>query len=855
MKGRPVILVVDDQPQNLELLETFLVPQGYEIVKAANGEEALGKISGNQIDLMLLDVMMPGIDGFEVTRRVRKDKTHRLLPIVLVTGLRETEDRLKGIEAGCDDFISKPINMSELLARVRSLLKVKAYNDLLGNYQKELEAEVIRRTEELNQANLFQQRLIDALPVPVFYKDSAGRYLGCNSSFEKYIGKKAEKIVGKSIYDLAPKELADSYLEKDLALLRHPGLQIYDSTVKDADGTVRNVIFHKATFLNMDDSVGGLIGAILDITDRKRAEEELVRKTAFLEAQTEATIDGILMVDSRNQIIMTNRRFLDIMKVPKHIRDVKDDQSLLQYVTNTTREPAAFLEKVKYLYDHPNEASRDEIEFKDGMVLDRYSAPVLSKDGNNYGRVWFFRDITNRKRAEDALRERDRQFTKLSFWVPGMIYQFTQRPDGTYHVPFSTEAVKDLFGCSPQEVCEDFSPIAGMILPEDFDKLFESIKYSAKHLTVWSCEYRVQIPGQSIKWLFGKATPEKLADGSITWYGFNTDITERKLMENKLKQSEERYRSIFENAQEGIFRTTPDGKVIMANQAMAKIYGYETPEEMMTSVTDAARQHYVNPEDRRKIRETIEENGFIKEQEVQNYRKDGTIIWISRTMQAIRDEKGQSMYYDGMLEDITIRKEAVERIRRALGATVQAIAVIVETRDPYTAGHQRRVADLAQAIAEEMKLSLDSIEGIRVSAAIHDLGKMSVPAEILSKPTKLTDLEFSLIKTHPQAGYDILKDIDFPWAIARIVLEHHERMNGSGYPNGLYGDSILMESRIIAVADVVESMASHRPYRPSLGIDASLGEIEKNRGTLYDSTVVDSCLRLFRGKGFQLKVI
>ena len=152
MKDKPVILVVDDQPQNIELLEAYLVPQGYEIVKATSGEEALEKLSDNQIDLILLDVMMPGMDGFEVTRRVRQDNTHRLLPIILVTALRETEDRVKGIEAGCDDFISKPVDKMELLARVRSLLKVKAYNDLMSNYQKELESEVTKRTEELKHA-------------------------------------------------------------------------------------------------------------------------------------------------------------------------------------------------------------------------------------------------------------------------------------------------------------------------------------------------------------------------------------------------------------------------------------------------------------------------------------------------------------------------------------------------------------------------------------------------------------------------------------------------------------------------------------------------------------------------------
>jgi len=273
---------------------------------------------------------------------------------------------------------------------------------------------------------------------------------------------------------------------------------------------------------------------------------------------------------------------------------------------------------------------------------------------------------------------------------------------------------------------------------------------------------------------------------------------------------------------------------------------------MMAIVTDIARQLYVDPEDRRKLKEMIEKHGFIKGYEAQNYRKDGIIIWISLTMQAVRDEKGQALYYEGMIEDITNRKESAERTKKALGATVQAIAVTVETRDPYTAGHQRKVADLACAIATEMNLPVDQIDGIRMAAVIHDLGKISVPAEILSKPTKLTKLEFDLIKAHSQSGHDILQDIDFPWPVARMVLEHHERMNGSGYPNGLMGDDIFIESRILAVADVVESMASHRPYRPSLGLEAALEEIKKNRGTLYDNAVADACLRLFREKGFQL---
>jgi putative nucleotidyltransferase with HDIG domain len=177
----------------------------------------------------------------------------------------------------------------------------------------------------------------------------------------------------------------------------------------------------------------------------------------------------------------------------------------------------------------------------------------------------------------------------------------------------------------------------------------------------------------------------------------------------------------------------------------------------------------------------------------------------------------------------------------------------VEARDPYTAGHQIRSADLARTIATEMRLPQGKIDAIRIAGSIHDIGKLSIPAEILSKPTKLSELEFSLIKEHAQKGYEMLKDVESPWPLAEIIYQHHERMNGSGYPRNLKGDDILMEARILAVADVVESMASHRPYRPTLGIEAALEEIEKNKGTHYDSMVVDTCLRLFRDKSYQLE--
>ncbi|MBN1273920.1 MAG: HD domain-containing protein [Candidatus Aminicenantes bacterium] len=224
------------------------------------------------------------------------------------------------------------------------------------------------------------------------------------------------------------------------------------------------------------------------------------------------------------------------------------------------------------------------------------------------------------------------------------------------------------------------------------------------------------------------------------------------------------------------------------------------------------------------------------------------IINISSALRRQRLELESRLTRQNLEQEIESR---TAKLREALESVVKVIAQTVESRDPYTAGHQMRVAKLASAIAQEMGYTAEKIKGIQMAGTIHDLGKISVPAEILSKSTRLTDIEFALIKTHPQVGYDILKDIDFPWPVAEITYQHHERIDGSGYPRGLKRDVILPEARIMAVADVVEAMASYRPYRPALGIDAALDEILKNKGKTYDQEVVEACLSIFRKRKFK----
>ena len=236
-------------------------------------------------------------------------------------------------------------------------------------------------------------------------------------------------------------------------------------------------------------------------------------------------------------------------------------------------------------------------------------------------------------------------------------------------------------------------------------------------------------------------------------------------------------------------------------------------------------------------------NLYVKEGHKREENEEGFLTAIANTLAGIIQRK----HLDEERQDTLVK------LRRAMGGSIQLLADTAEVKDPYTAGHQRRTADLGRSIATEMGLTKDQIDGIRMAGVVHDVGKIAIPAEILSKPSRLTEIEFGLIKTHSQLAYDILKKIDFPWPVALITYQHHERMDGSGYPQGLRGEEITLGAKILAVADVVEAMAFDRPYRPAFGMDVALEEISNKRGITYDPDVVDACLKIVREKGFKFK--
>lgn len=336
-------------------------------------------------------------------------------------------------------------------------------------------------------------------------------------------------------------------------------------------------------------------------------------------------------------------------------------------------------------------------------------------------------------------------------------------------------------------------------------------------------------------------------------FGILRDITEFKKTEKVIEETSKRYKLLFERNLAGVFRASLNGILLECNEAFAHILGYSSAEEIIgTSVL----KFYKEESDRRGLITMLSQQGFLKNYELCLKKKDGTVIWVLENVSLVEEDGNKIL--EGALIDITERKkiekhlsESVIKLQKAAEGIIEAMTKAIEIRDPHTAVHERRVGKLAKAIAKEMGLEQEKIQAIYLTGLIHDIGKIYVPAEILTKPGTLSEIEYKLIKVHPEMGYKILEKVEFSWPISKIIMQHHERLDGSGYPMGLKNDEICLEARILAVADVVEAMSTHRPYRESPGIELALNEIKKNSGKLYDPEVVKATIKLFK-KGFPL---
>ena len=392
--------------------------------------------------------------------------------------------------------------------------------------------------------------------------------------------------------------------------------------------------------------------------------------------------------------------------------------------------------------------------------------------------------------------------------------------------------------------------------PEWQEKITEVFSKCAHQGKPYDEEMEIITSKGKRKWVRTTGRAVKNKKGKIVQVvGSFQDITRHKKTEEELREEKTLLTAVMDNFPIGIAINTvfPSVDFVYMNKKFPQIY--RTTRKKLSKAGAFWNAVYEDTVFRSQIKKRVEDavaNGDPGRMHWENIpltRKGEGTRYISAYNIPIPEK---DLVISAVM-DVTNIIQFQQKLRKTMNAIIETISKISETRDPYTAGHQYRVYQLSVAIARELNLSKEKIEAVRIASLIHDVGKMGIPSEILTKPSKFSDIEFSLIKSHSQIGYDILKDIDFPYPIARFILQHHERNDGSGYPNGLKAAEILLEAKIIGVADVIEAMSSHRPYRAALGIDVALDEISKNKGMLYDSKVVDACVNLFREKGFEFK--
>jgi PAS domain S-box-containing protein len=700
----------------------------------------------------------------------------------------------------------------------------------------------------------------------IIITDKNGDIKYCSRSVERFIGYKPEELIGRSTFafiypddvERAVDDFGKAVMAKDSAIPNALRIVRKDGSVGDFDGLGKN-------FLD-NPTIAGFIINMRDITERKRTDEALRKTEETYRLVVDNMADVIAVID-------LNLRFTyvspSIIRLRGYTAEEAMEQTFEQVMTPESLQTIArvFEEELKLEAGgaaDPNRIRILELEEykKDGSTVWLENHLSFFRDNQNkpVGVISSSHDITERKQAEEALKESESKYRLLADNVNDVIFILDMNLKFTYVSP----STKILRGYEPEEsvklsLTETLAPSSMELAMKTISDIMELEKMKKIEInefrtiplevmrkdgsTVWT----------EVKFTFIRDTNEQ----AVGILGVTRDITERKQAEEALRESEEQYRLVVENARESIIVTRDvDIKVVFANHSAIDTMGYS--KEVLSSkyFTDL-----IHPDDLNMVVDHhIKRLKGEKVPPVYSFRvirQDGTVIWCEINA-ALIQWKGKSATLL-FLNNITERKQAegelqqtLESLRKAIGATIQVMVSAVEMRDPYTAGHQLRAANLACAIAREMGLPQDKIEGLRMAGSIHDIGKLSIPAEILSKPTRLTNLEFSLIKEHSRIGYEMLKDVESPWPLAQIVYQHHERMDGSGYPRNLKGDEILMEARIMAVADVVESMASHRPYRAALGVEAALEEIEKNKGIFYDDVVADACLRLFREKGYKL---
>lgn len=639
-------------------------------------------------------------------------------------------------------------------------------------------------------------------------------------------------------------DLSDTSLSKAIRKREETGVFTGELRFLKADGTSFPTEITSSVYYHSPQETRTVL-IIRDISQRKKKEEEHRHQEEILRLLVENTPAAIAMFDTQMRYLAVSKRYYQDYGIRDENILGKSHYDVLPDIPERWR---AIHRRCLQGMQEMSEA--DPFPRSDGS-LDwvRWSIlPWYTVEREIGGVILFSEVITDRVRVANELSESEQRWKFALEGAGDGVWDWNLTAG---HV-FYSKQLKAMLGYDESEPANNVEFWQTKVHPEDWPQVETEIqKIQNGESKEYRCEYRLKHKVGYYMWILGRGLvvsmhPNGKAQRII---GTHTDIS-------PIKKSEEKYRTLFETASEGILLTDYETKKIsFVNPAMCALLGYEERELLGLANSSihpldfqASLPHLLKQETSKKF-QTAGDVPFL--------RKDGTVFFadVHATLSLMEDRE----VVVGFVTDITEKKyaEAERRIAESkiLEATVRMIEVVsktIELRDPYTAGHQGRVTQLADTIALAMSCNADQCQTIHLASIVHDLGKTFIPSEILNKPGKLHFLEYELIKTHSQAGYDVLKDVVFPWPIAEVVYQHHERIDGSGYPRGLNEEQISLEAKIIAVADVVEAMASHRPYRAALGEKAALEEIRRQKGVLYDNEVVETCCRLFQ-RGFRFE--
>jgi PAS domain S-box-containing protein/putative nucleotidyltransferase with HDIG domain len=671
-----------------------------------------------------------------------------------------------------------------------------------------------------------------------------------NSKFETLSGYSADEISRLKFQDLIFPEDRDFVINRHLKRLKGEQFEgIYACRYIHKSGEIRWAEINAA--LMEWEGKPATLNFYTDITERKKVEEALQKSEEKYRTVVENAGEAITIIKEDGSVGYFNNRFLALSGY--EAGEILSRRGL-EFIFPEDRKP---------LFDRYRRQLKGE-KFEDILTCRfiRKSGEIRWLEINFTLIEWqgkpatlnFQTDITGRKKAEEALQKSEDQYRTL---VENANEGITVVQDGTFK--FFNARFLAMIGYDTDEIrCQNFTDF---LFPEDRATVVGRHRRRLKGEQLEGVyAFRYKHKSGEIKWA-------EISAALITWEGkpatlnFFTDVTERKKAEEALQQERDWEKKLLDIAGVIILVLDTGGKVVLANAKACQLLGYRAEDMVGKSWTETflpeSARNMVDAVISKLTTGDVEPVEYVENPVLTSSGEERIIAWHNT---AIKDKDGRISGTLSSGEDITERKRAernLEKSNKALKKTlddaVNTMAKIVEIRDPYTSGHQKRVAQLSAEIASEMGLDEQMKERLRMAAIIHDIGKIYIPSEILSKPGKLGEIEFGMIKTHPDHGYNIVKSMDLPCSIAQAIQQHHERMDGSGYPAGLMGKDIVQEARILAVADVVEAMASHRPYRPALGIKIAIEEILKNRGKLYDPDVVDTCVRLFMEKGFKFE--